>query len=154
VMSQRRAFNPLPFSLSDGDGVPRTFVFRSDRWWRVFSRFAAPFSGWKRFLSFGVIGVANRNRRAKSMAIVHLDDARLLAHFDGELSSQIRQQVADHLRSCWMCRGRFRDLSATVGSYIESRQSQGPDASTDSQRRIRELRQRIAQESEIPTSFQ
>lgn len=78
-------------------------------------------------------------------AILHLDETQLLAHIDGELSNAARQQVAEHLQSCWSCRGQFRDLCARVESYVVNREQQLPDSACDSGERVAELRQRLAQ---------
>ena len=82
---------------------------------------------------------------AKSPQLLHLDETQMLAHLDGELCRRARQHVADHLRSCWTCRGQFRELCARVEAYILSRENQLPEPSSDSDRRIHELRQRLAQ---------
>jgi predicted anti-sigma-YlaC factor YlaD len=52
--------------------------------------------------------------------------------------------VVDHLQSCWSCRGHFRELCSRVEAYILSRENELPDPLSDSDRRIRELRQRLA----------
>ncbi len=100
-------------------------------------------------LARAVSGFAKRSFRsraaAKLSAIQHLDETQLLAHIDGELSKTGRQQVVDHLQSCWSCRSQFRELCARVESYLADRGHQLPDASDDSGDRIRELRQRLAQ---------
>ena len=82
---------------------------------------------------------------SKQPAILHLDEAQLLAHIDGELLKSARQQVADHLQSCWSCRGQFRDLCARVESYLLNREHELPDSVCDSGDRVAELRQRLAQ---------
>lgn len=82
---------------------------------------------------------------SRSPAIQHLDETQLLAHIDGELSKTARQQVADHLRSCWSCRGQFHELCARVESYVVNREQHLPDSSSDSGDRIAELRQRLAE---------
>jgi Putative zinc-finger len=105
---------------------------------------------WSRHPFLAVL-FAPSHSRSKSPKFLHLDDAYMLAHLDGELSTRARQQVADHLQSCWSCRGRFRELRASIDVYIQSRESQSPDLLSDTELRIHELRQRIAQESEIST---
>jgi hypothetical protein len=42
-------------------------------------------------------------------------------------------------------------LLASINAFILTRESQSPDSLSDVDLRIRELRQRLAQESEIPT---
>jgi hypothetical protein len=86
--------------------------------------------------------------RPNSPALQHLDETQLLAHLDGELSGEMRQQVVDHLQSCWSCRGHFRELCSRVEAYILSRENELPDPLSDSDRRIRELRQRLARAME------
>ncbi len=86
-----------------------------------------------------------RSSGGSTPTILHLDETQLLAHIDGELSKSARQQVTDHLQSCWSCRGQFRELCARVESYVINREQQLPDSFSDSSDRIAELRQRLAQ---------
>ena len=106
-------------------------------------------SGFLQRLAGALSGFAARPFRSsgasRSPAILHLDETQLLAHIDGELSKSARQQVADHLQSCWSCRGQFRELCARVESYVINRERQLPDSSSDSSDRVAELRQRLAQ---------
>jgi hypothetical protein len=86
--------------------------------------------------------------RSNPPALRHLDETQLLAHLDGELSGEARRHVVDHLQSCWSCRGHFRELCARVEAYILTRENELPDPLSDSDRRIGELRERLARAME------
>ena len=106
-------------------------------------------SGILQRLAAAISGFAERSFHSsvatKPPAIQHLDETQLLAHIDGELSKGAREQVLDHLRRCWSCRGRFREICARVESYLVDREHQLPARSDDSGHRIDELRKRLAQ---------
>lgn len=109
---------------------------------------AQPRSSLLQRLANAVSGFAERSLRpslAITPAIQHLEETQLLAYIDGELSKSARRQVADHLQSCWSCRGQFHELCARVGSYVVKREQHLPVSSSDSGDRIAELRQRLAQ---------
>lgn len=107
--------------------------------------------GVQRFLR-GVVWFAKRPFQSslRSSAIRHLEDAQMLAYQDGELSTRARQRAAAHLRGCWSCRGRLRELCVSVEAYIVCREERLPDPSSEAARRVRELRERLAHVIETP----
>jgi len=51
----------------------------------------------------------------------HLSDQDLLRAADGELSPGRSAHVADHLKQCWSCRARQRELEEAIGEFIRLR---------------------------------
>ena len=126
-------FNSRSLSARIASGRPRAYA-RSG----VLQRLAGA-------LSSAAAWPFRSSARSKRPAILHLDETQLLAHIDGELSQTARQEVTEHLQSCWSCRGQFHDLCARVESYVENREQHLPDSSSDSGDRIAELRRRLAE---------
>jgi len=83
------------------------------------------------------------SRRLSVPPVQHLDETQLLAYLDGELPKIARRHAADHLQSCWSCRSRYRELCAMVKAYVVRREIELPDSDSESDRRVRQLRQRL-----------
>lgn len=134
-----------PFDLVDGE-VSRRFGLGSLRRllasWRL-QLSPPPIRRWSD-------RIFRRLPAPESASFLHLDEAQLLAYLDGELSLDARQQVSDHLQSCWNCRGMLKELRAHIRAFLAERESQLPDLSSLSEPRVRELRQRLAESVEKP----
>jgi hypothetical protein len=83
---------------------------------------------------------------------VHFDETQLLAYLDGELTRSKREEVSNHLRSCWTCRGRLRELHAGIEVFLTTRNTRLGCISSVSEQRIEELRERLLQITEAETS--
>lgn len=73
----------------------------------------------------------------------HIEEARLLRYLDGELPPAERDDVTRHLRGCWSCRGRLRELRDHIEAFLSEREHCMPDLSSASPERVCELRRRL-----------
>ncbi len=92
-----------------------------------------------------------RVRSLPSSLPAHFDETQLLAYLDGELTRSKREEVSNHLRSCWTCRGRLRERRVGIEVFLATRNTRLPCISSVSEQRIEELRQRLLQVTEAGT---
>lgn len=51
----------------------------------------------------------------------HVDDEGLVAYLDGEIGLETREQVRQHLESCWNCRKRHAAVERSIENFLQLR---------------------------------
>jgi anti-sigma factor RsiW len=74
----------------------------------------------------------------------HLADTQLVAYLDGELSRGEMETGRSHIESCWSCRSRAGEIGASIGRFLQARQSIQPEVHDEAEARISQFRNRLA----------
>lgn len=83
----------------------------------------------------------------------HLDDADLISHLDGELTSEEQAHTKSHLESCWTCRSHLHGVQSNIESFLRSRKQIGPAELPPSGPALALFRARLAQHASTALPF-
>lgn len=77
----------------------------------------------------------------------HLDDADLISHLDGELTSEEQAHAKTHLESCWTCRSHLHEVQSNIETFLRTRKQITPAELPPSGPAVALFRARLAQHS-------
>src|SRR5688572_7137459 len=79
----------------------------------------------------------------------HLEEADLISHLDGELTSEEQDYARTHLESCWSCRSCLLGIEKNIESFLRVRKQVIPAETPPAGPAISKFRRRLTQHSSI-----
>lgn len=94
-----------------------------------------------------------KSNKDDQSVVNHLDDADLISHLDGELTSEEQAHARTHLESCWTCRSHLHGVQSNIESFLRARKQIAPAELPPSGPALALFRARLAQHSSTAIPF-